>query len=293
MVSETLFLGVDGGGTSCRGALVLGARRFEARGGAANAIRFDAAMRTVAAVIADLAGQAGLMPHQIASARAHVGLAGVMTPEMSARVAEALPLTDVVVTDDQPTAIAGALGADTGSVAAIGTGSFVGRQSAAGIRVLGGWGLPIGDQGSGARLGRRLLEEVMLAIDGLRAHTELTRAILADHGDSAAEIVFFSSTAGATDLAAFAPRVVAAATAGDAVGALLMREGADYIRACLAALGHRGGEPLCLMGGLGPAYAPWLGAEYEHMIRAPLGSSLDGALALAQRRDQARGEGAS
>lgn len=280
-----LIIGIDGGGTSCRAALLFAGRRIEMRGGPANAMRFDEAMATIAGLLSGLATQAGLPPGALAAARAHVGLAGVMTPDMAARVASALPMRDVTVTDDQPTTIAGALGAGTGAVAAIGTGSFVGRQSGAGIRVLGGWGLPIGDQASGARLGRRLLEEVMLAIDGLRPHSGLTRAVLADHGGTGAGIVFFSATATAADFATLAPRIVAAAEAGDAVAAALMAEGAGYIAACLTALGHAAGESLCLMGGVGPAYARWLPPDMASGLRAPQGSALDGALILA------RGEG--
>ncbi|MCV2869990.1 hypothetical protein OEW28_15270 [Defluviimonas sp. WL0002] len=285
-MSPNLYIGIDGGGTSSRAVLVDGDRRIEVRGGPANAMRFDAAMRAVNALIADLAGRAGLDPGELVHALAHVGLAGVMTPEMSARVAAALPLRDAVVTDDQPTAIAGALGSRWGAVAAIGTGSFVGRQSGAGIRVLGGWGLPIGDQASGARLGRRLLEELMLAVDGLRPHSDLTRDLLSEHENSAANVVLFSTGASAADFATLAPRIVASALAGDTVGASLMREGADYIRACLTTLDHRHDEPLCLMGGLGPAYADWLGADLSARVKAPLGTSLDGALALARRRGE-------
>ncbi|MCT8328826.1 BadF/BadG/BcrA/BcrD ATPase family protein [Albidovulum sediminis] len=280
--SPDLIIGIDGGGTSCRAALLFAGRRVEMRGGPANAMRFDEAMGTIAGLLSGLATQAGLPPGALAAARAHVGLAGVMTPDMAARVAAALPMRDVTVTDDQPTTIAGALGAQTGAVAAIGTGSFVGRQSDTGIRVLGGWGLPIGDQASGARLGRRLLEEVMLAIDGLRPHSGLTRAVLADHGGTGAGIVFFSATATAADFATLAPRVVAAAEAGDAVAAALMAEGAGYIAACLTALGHAAGESLCLMGGVGPAYARWLPPGMASGLRAPQGSALDGALILAR-----------
>ena len=56
----------------------------------------------------------------------------------------------------------------------------------------------------------------------------------------------------------------------------------------LAALGHDPADTLCLLGGLGPAYARWLDPALAPALRAPRGSSLDGALILAQRR----GEGA-
>jgi glucosamine kinase len=53
-------------------------------------------------------------------------------------------------------------------VAAIGTGSFIGRQQAGRIDGVGGWGFYLGDQAAGAWLMRRCLEETLLAADALR-----------------------------------------------------------------------------------------------------------------------------
>ena len=63
MVSDrtSLVIGVDGGGTSCRAALLRGDARFDARGGAANVTSdFDGAIRCISALLQDLATQAGL-----------------------------------------------------------------------------------------------------------------------------------------------------------------------------------------------------------------------------------------
>ena len=124
----------------------------------------------------------------------------------------------------------------------------------------------------------------MLAVDGLAPGTGLGRAVLAGHGNDPAGIVRFSVAARPADYAGLARAVVAAAGAGDPLGRRLMAEGTDYIRRGLAALGWRRGETLCLTGGLGPAYGPWLG---EPVVPAK-GSALDGALILAA---QAAGEG--
>lgn len=286
-MAGTVLVGIDGGGSTCRAAVLAAGRRHEVVLGPANvSADFDGALATIRAAIAELAARAGLAPEVLARAPAHAGLAGVTDAAMAARVRAALPLARVTVTGDRPTTVAGALGAADGAVAAIGTGSFLGRQVAGVFRGLGGWGFHLGDQASGAWLGRRCLEEVMLEIDGLAAATPLGRSVLAGHGGDPAGIVRFSFAARPADHAALARSVAEAAAAGDPLGARLMAEGADYIRRGLAVLGWRRGETLCLAGGLGPAYAPWLGEE----VVAPQGSALDGALALAARA--AAGEGA-
>ena len=273
-------IGVDGGGTACRAVLWLGGVRYESRRGPANvATDFGAALATIRAALDDLAAQAGVPAGALAGVPAHLGLAGVTGGAVAERVAAALPLRRCAVTDDRPTSIVGALGDRDGAVAAIGTGSFIGRQHGGRISGVGGWGLQLGDQAAGAWLARRCLEETMLSIDGLRDPTGLTRAMLAGHGGDPGAIVAFAAGARPADYARLAGEVVAAAEAGDPLGAALMDEGAAYIAAALDRLGWRDGEPLVLMGGLGPAYARWAGRTTE----APGGSALDGALVLAGR----------
>ena len=119
----------------------------------------------------------------------------------------------------------------------------------------------------------------MLAHDGLRPETGLTRAMLAQHGGDPGAIVQFAGSAAPADYARLAREVVGAADAGDPLGRDLMNEGAAYIRAALSRLGWAAPEPLVLMGGLGPAYARWMGVE----VRPPRGTALDGALILAGR----------
>ncbi|MCU9846859.1 ATPase [Defluviimonas sp. WL0024] len=283
MVEAPILIGLDGGGTSCRAALCLGSgKRVEVVGGPANVSDFAGAMARIASLLPRLAKAAGLPKAALGQAVAHLGLAGVMDAAMADRVVAGLPFARVTVTDDQPTMIAGALGLDDGVVAAIGTGSFIGRQTGGRIRSVGGWGFALGDQSSGAWLGRRLLTETLLDHDGMAPSSRLTRATLERFG-GAAGITAFGLSASPAEYAALAPDIVAAATAGDAVAGRLMGEGAAYVERATAALGLAEGEPLCLAGGLGPAYAAWLPPALAERIVAPKGSALDGALALAAR----------
>jgi glucosamine kinase len=276
-MNDTLPLfAVDGGGTGCRAALVWRGQRMEVTGGPANASTdFPGTVAALRTLLGELAAQAGLGWADLARGRGYLGLAGIMSAAEGAALAAALGLTQATVADDQASTVVGALGGGDGTVCAIGTGSFLGRQSGGAIRRIGGWGFHLGDQASGAWLGRRLLQEALLARDGLRAATPLLTATFArDYGDGG--LPAFQHRARPADFARLAPQVTAA---DDPAARALMEEGAAYLRAGLEALGWRRGETLCLTGGVGPFYAPLLG----HPVTAPRGTALNGALILAGR----------
>jgi glucosamine kinase len=275
-------LAIDGGGTSCRGALadLASGARVSAAEGPANISDFEAASTRISALIAQLYAQ---MPAaSMATTAAHVGLAGVIDQTGADAVAARLRFGSTRVTSDQPTMIVGALGGRDGAVAAVGTGSFIGIQSGGAVKVIGGWGFAIGDQASGAWLGRELLTHVLLVGDGIEAPSPLAERLLAAHG-GVAGVTRFSLTARPADYGRLAPDIVGAAEAGDTLAERLMRAGADYITAGLAALGWQAGQRLCLTGGLGPAYARWLPATVASGLAEPDGTALDGALILARR----------
>jgi glucosamine kinase len=272
MDGRDILIGIDGGGSSCRFALLRGAERLEVAGGPAN-VHSDreGALRTLRTGLGELARRTG---EDLVRARLHAGLAGIMTEEDARQVAAALPVDRIRVTDDRPTTMRGALGAGDGTVAAIGTGSFFGRQAGGSRRFIGGWGYQLGDEASGAWLGRRLLSAVLHAEDALRPASPLTEAVGARFGGPA-DIVAFAGQARPGEVARLAADI--AAHADDPVAAALLREGAEWILRAIRALGWTPGEGLCLLGGLGPAYAPHLGVP----VTPPRGSALDGALTLA------------
>ncbi len=280
----------DGGGTSCRVAVLHEGRRREIQLGSANISTDRAgAIDTLRDGIARLCAAAGIDPQSLCTARAHLGLAGVMSDADAKAVADALPVGWVVVADDRMSSLTGALGDADGAVIAVGTGSFVGRRAAGECRFVGGWGLSLGDEASGAWLGRALLAEVLHGVDGLTVLSDLTGATLAGFDDKPNDIVRFAQTAPAGALAEYAPRIVATARAGDPVARRLMMSGAGYLTRALRALGWQPGEKLCLLGGLGSHYANWLDQDTAASIVEPLGSALDGALTLAARIGAGRG----
>lgn len=279
---QPCLIGVDGGGTACRVGLLYAGRRFEVEADSANvATDRAAAIATIRQGLEDVAAKAGLSMAALRACSAYLGLAGVMAAEDAAEVAAALPLERVRVEDDRRSAVVGALGDRDGAVTGIGTGSFLARRSGSEIRLLGGWGFVLGDEASGAWLGRGLLATALQVLDGLTERSPLVDAVLAEHGNESARIVAFGFSAVPGDFARLAPRVVAAAAEGDGVATGLMQGGAAYIERSLAALGWRAGEPLCLVGGVAGQYRPYLAEAVARSIVPPEGSALDGALHLA------------
>lgn len=277
------YLAVDGGGTRCRLALVLDGHRYEALGPGANVTTdFDRALDVLRSGFGALAGDAGLDLATLYSLPTYLGIAGVIEAAMAKRVAEALPFKTLRVEEDRPAALIGALGTGFGTVAVIGTGSFLGRVDGAGVRFIGGHGFVLGDEASGAWLGRAALARSLLAVDGIAPDSQLCRALRKRMG-GASGVIGFARGADPAQFGALAPEVVAAAERDDAVASDLMAEGAGYLARALGALGWQAQERLCLMGGLGPSYARWLGPAMQMALVPPAGSALDGALELAAR----------
>ncbi|MBL9045719.1 MAG: ATPase [Tabrizicola sp.] len=271
-----LVLGVDGGGTGCRAAVADLMGRILGRGeaGAANiATEPDAAAGNIGLAVDRALAQAGADRKDIR--RAVLGLAGANLPGAPDRLIARLPFPETTVVTDAVTAARGALGATEGILAAIGTGSVFATQRGEVIRQFGGYGFLLGDEGSGAALGRALLSRALGAHDGQRPMTPLLKHTLHDMQGTGG-IVAFATQSRPADFAALAPRVTE--SADPAALAILAEAEADVAR-MLDALQAGTGLPIVFLGGLGPHYA----ARFQTRFRVlpALGTGLDGALQLA------------
>nr|WP_281376419.1 N-acetylmuramic acid 6-phosphate etherase [Actinomycetospora corticicola] len=182
----------------------------------------------------------------------------------------------VAVTSDVVAWHVGAFGGhDPGVVLAVGTGAVaLGVDPAGTVRRADGHGLLLGDAGSGAAIGQQGLRAALRALDGAGPATALTgpaREVLA--GRPASPAAF----------ATFAPAVIAAADAGDAVAGRIVEEAvAELVATARAA--HGGDvlppEGVALVGGLAPSLADRLRAA-GLPLRDPRGDALDGLTTLA------------
>jgi len=287
MTIVSYFLGVDGGGTGSRALLVDDAGNELARveGGAANvATDMDEASATLTELAINAFSAAGLGQAEMDRCYAVLGLAGSNVVATNKPVEDAVPCAHVHVTNDPDIVLAGALGADDGCIAAPGTGSFFISRKNGEVRRLGGWGFVLGDEASGARLGRRLFELTLHAFDNIREHSDLTQEILAEFAGDPSKMVQFANAASPGDFGKYARRIVAAGEAGDAVGELLMQEGADWIATALRVLGYEAGLKVVLWGGLSQCYVPYLPEDISSDMVEPLGGGMSGAVRIARDR---------
>ena len=280
----TLILAVDGGGTSCRAAVANSGGEILGRAvsGPAN-VSTDpegAAANIVKAVRAALAN-AGESDAALATLPAFLGLAGANLVSAVEAVRAHLPFEQCVVEDDAGIALQGALGDMDGAVMVLGTGTVLfGRRNGSIFRA-GGWGFAVGDQGSGARIGRDLLQETLLSHDQVRAQSPLTSAVLADFGGDPMRLAEFAQQARPADFARFAPRVFTAADEGDAVAKDILDLTVAQVDAQLDAFLWAECEALCLLGGLSELYANRIRERFRAMPKPSEADALVGAVQLA------------
>ena len=281
----SFVLGIDGGGTSCRAALATASGDVIGRGtsGPAN-IRTDLTgargniVEAARKAFAEAGKDAGLIPETSAV----LGLAGSNVGTYAQQLEAILPFARSRVETDALIALEGAVGPGDGAMAILGTGTAYMVRKHGVTRAIGGWGFQVGDQGSGARIGRDLLELTLLAHDGIREASPLTREMLGVFRNDPQDVVEFTTNAKPGDFGGFAPKVFEHAARGDAVAQAIVAKAVADVEAALAALDLDGGDPLCLLGGLAPLYAPRL-SHYQAMLRPPLQDALGGAVAMAAR----------
>ena len=269
------FLGIDGGGTGCRAAVADAAGTVLGRGEAGPAnIASDpvgAARNILVAAEAAVAAAGG---GEVVAAG--LGLAGANAAGAAERLRDALPYRRMAVVTDGITAVKGALGVADGVVAALGTGSVFAVQRGGAIRQIGGRGLVLGDEASGAWIGRAVLSAALRAVDGFAPMTPLLAGLVEQMGGPDG-VVAFSLRARPADFAALAPRVV---ERGDpAAVSIMARAEADVVEAVQVLMGMDD-LPLVFLGGLGTVFARRMGSRFR--LRQPSGSALDGALMLAR-----------
>jgi glucosamine kinase len=299
-----LTLCIDLGKTRCRLAALSadGTVAVAERPGAAGAASAGGGAE-IARLVADLVDHLGL-PEGLAPVAVGVGAAGTLTDPAAARdVAEALVARlhlPVAVTSDVVTAHVGALGGAAGVTLVAGTGAVALGVSPDGrLRRVDGWGPLLGDLGGGSWIGREGIRAVLAAPSGLGPATSLSeelRPVIAPETDAARWVAAASNPG--QQLARFAPAVLHLAEAGDAVArGIALRAVAHLADAARAAADTTDptdpADParrVCVLGGL--TRSPWFAARLAAGLRErgltpvdPAGTALDGARAVALRRD--------
>ena len=224
-----------------------------------------------------------------------VGVAGVGRRDEREQLAAALEdrdiADDVVVETDAEIALEDAFNGGAGIILIAGTGSIAHGRGPSGTRArCGGWGPKLGDEGSGAWIGRRALGIICAAHDGREPATALTGAILtAAQLNEPEELIPWAAAADAKTLAALAP-VVFSAASSDARAKALVDLAAEELVLHVRALSlrlfgdERADVQLAFAGGLMKKSSP-LRKRVEHRLK----SAVPGAHVRSEAIVAARG----
>jgi glucosamine kinase len=287
MVEQSiLLLGVDGGGTQSRARLSTRSGRVlaEAVSGPANLrLGIEASFSSVVEAARQCLDSAGLGQQNLSRIVACLALAGASEPgQLAAAKQYAHPFRTAVITTDAHAACIGAHGGKDGGVIIAGTGAVGWAVMKEHTYRIGGWGLPISDEGSGAWIGIEALRRVLWAHDGRIAWTPLLRVLFTEFANDPHAIVGWTTTASPRDFGAFAPCIVDHAIRADAAAVELMQTAATHIDRLAVRLIALGVARLALVGGFASGLQPWLAAETKSRLIEPAGDAVDGALTLAR-----------
>jgi glucosamine kinase len=187
----------------------------------------------------------------------------------------------VLLESDATTMLLGAHAGKPGVMVTAGTGSIGEALYADGSRrEVGGWGFPVGDEGSGAWLGLRAMAHAHAAEDGREAPGALSRQVRAHCGDSAAGLLAWCADARQFKYAQLALLVFDAADA-DPVARDLLAAAARELERLANVLDPQGQLPVAVCGSVGKQLIPRLSAALQLRCVAPAQDATQGALLLA------------
>lgn len=304
------YLGVDGGGTNCRIRLAdenlntlaevkNGRSNLQIDGG-------DPAYKAISDGTRDVFAAAGLDYGATAETYACFGMAGGRMDSARAEfAARPWPFAGVRVYDDIDIAHAGALGGGEGAVIIVGTGSAALAVVNGQRHQCGGWGFQIGDQMSGAILGRELARYAVEAEDGLVEGSPLTKAVIAAlGGDNQAAMTWSFATAmdlriissdgtegcddaligrAPAEYGKLMPLFIEYFEQGDPVARRMMDIQLGYVDAYVRWFQARDARIMAVVGGFGQRLFPILAERYGNFVALPQFEPLHGAVILAQQ----------
>lgn len=279
-----MLVAVDGGATQCRLAVFAadGQRLAECclQQSASLTLGVEQAVTTIEQGIRDLES---LVSRSLAETDLVCGLAGSLrTARKSLFVSHFNHKRRVGVITDGQAQLLGATDGKPGACLAMGTGSVIHWQDSNGrFGMAGGWGYPVGDEGSAAWLGMQLLQAYTHACDSGELSNDLWLELQDRIGASIEEIQDWTTCVVSSRVGSLATLVSTHALDGNSVARRLLANGVD---ACQRLLAYAPSDiPHCLMGGLADVYRQEL-EQRGHVLEHPVGDALDGLRWYALRQ---------
>ena len=286
---KPLFIGVDGGGTYCRARLVDNQGRIlgEAMAGSGNPrIGIEAAWQNILGACLEACRQANIAAEDYPDIRLGLGLAGAnQAQEQEIVLAQPSPFGQCYLLSDVYAACLGAFSGEAGALLILGTGSCGVVYQNQEFDVIGGWGFPLSDQGSGARIGMAALEYSLAALDGLLPESPLTQAINAEFANDPAQYVAFQNRLPLPrEYGLYTPKVFEFAGQNDPLALRIIKEQVVWVGQYLDCLIAKGANDIVLVGGVSEAIRCYLPERYLSYLCDAQGDAMDGAIRMAQQQ---------
>jgi glucosamine kinase len=278
------WVGVDGGGTGTRAVIADARGRLLGQGAAGPSALGQGAVqawRHIGEAAAAAAAQASLVDFDLADCALGLGLSGVsLAGEREALLAQAPALAELALISDGLAAVLGAHGGQPGAIVIAGTGSVGEALSADGEhREVGGWGWQLGDEGSGAWLGRRAIQHAQAALDSREPAGALAHAVWATAGRDRSALLAWCAQAGQAGFASLAPAVFEH-EAADPSAARLLQQAVGELETLATALDPEARLPLALAGSIALRLADRLSPRWRQRLVPAHADAAVGALLL-------------
>jgi glucosamine kinase len=283
-VTLRFHIGIDGGGTGTRARICTaeGAPLSLGEAGPSSLSHGEAAAwQQIVLAIERAFGNAGLPCPPWAECALSAGLAGANDPAQASTFKSLNPgFAPVLLDTDSFTALVGAHAGRHGVILISGTGSVAEAWRPDGARrIAGGWGFPVGDEGSGAWLGLHAVRLAQQALDGRGPCTPLTEDVCAATGRDTDAMLAWCAQARQTAYASLAP-LVFQHEATDPRAAALLQSAVEQLSLLVQALDPQAELPVVCSGSVARRLQPRLPAGLRERCAEPAGDAAEGALHL-------------
>lgn len=283
-MTQRFHIGIDGGGTGTRARVCTASGQTLAQGEAGPSSLSHGvagAWQQILAAVGRAFAQSQVDEPPWADCALAAGLAGANDPAQAAEFRALNPgFAPLVLDTDSFTALVGAHAGRPGLVLVAGTGSVAEAWRPDGARLIaGGWGFPVGDEGSGAWLGLQAVRLAQQVLDGRAAGGPLAEAICAATGRDTDSMLAWCAQARQTAYASLAP-LVFEHEARDPRAAALLQAAVDELAALVQALDPSAALPVVCSGSIARRLQPRLPAALAARCVEPAGDAADGALHL-------------
>lgn len=277
------YLGIDGGGTKCHAVIQneQGEEIGRGRGGPSNPVHgYERTIQSIEDATSQAMNKAGLTEKDYSSIVAGIGLAGLNLKSVKEKMKQwKHPFAQLYLTTDLEIASVGAHESVNGAIIIVGTGSCGYSGTINQKLILGGYGFPIGDQGSGAWMGLKAIEHTLLVLDGFNPSDLLSEAVCKHFAvNSAIELSETILGTNSKRYGEIAPLLFKIAEQGNDKAQSIVEEGIEYISVMALKLLESKPERISMIGGLSKMVLSRLNTRLAERFSWPLNSPEVGAL---------------